>query len=124
MFELMRLRIPTSWWIVRNGLIDAGPNDPGVIHDSFSDTMFHARRGVPQGSEDRFILDVSWKPANDPDGHYKLTAVADTWEHVLAIYTTPDRERLRAVLEAWLAALAIAKNADDAKHRLEQVTPR
>jgi hypothetical protein len=43
---------------------------------------------------------------------------------VLAIDTTPDRERLRAVLEAWLAALALAKTADDMKNRLEQVTPR
>jgi hypothetical protein len=122
--DLTRLRIPTGWWLVRNELIDAEPGDPGVRRHTFSDGMFYARRGVPEGSEDRFILDVSWKPANDPDGHYKLTAVADTWEHVLAIYTTPDRERLRAVLEAWLAALGVAKNADDAKHRLEQVTPR
>ncbi|HMV67561.1 MAG TPA: hypothetical protein PKA64_11980, partial [Myxococcota bacterium] len=106
MAELMRLRVPTGWWLVRNELVDASPLDPSVPRNTFSDTMLYAERGVPHGRDDRFIVDVSWKPANDPSGHYKLTAVAGSWERVLGVFVTEDREALRAVLEAWLAELA------------------
>ncbi len=79
--DLLRLRIPTGWAVLRHGLTDINPDE--LASDSKL-WQSHFKQDLLQLKcrEKNLLLDVEWFPETDPAGHYALKLIKDDdWKH-------------------------------------------
>ena len=74
--QLQPLRIPTGWRIVWNMLPETDPT-PDEISEEFYGVMSIFTAIHEQG---RFLIDVEWRPHNDPSGCFHIRLDYAPWE--------------------------------------------
>ncbi len=73
--RLQPLRIPTGWRVNANVLYDIDPTEESVLLGYFGgSSLFMAAHEAL-----RLILDLEWRPEDDPAGEYQLTVLCSPW---------------------------------------------
>lgn len=105
-YPLMPLKIPSGWRVVSNTFYDAEVTEQNREQHLFSEDMLIIERDIPSDRDDKYILDLSWIPANSPDGQYRITVVARDFEHVLKRFEHKDRGEIQSKIDLYLQLLS------------------
>jgi hypothetical protein len=81
--DLQPLRIPAGWEIEWNTLFELDPTEEAIAAGFFGGSSLflatHPRR--------RFLIEVAWRPEDDPGGRFQLRVVYAPWNR------TPEARR-------------------------------
>jgi hypothetical protein len=113
--RLVALRIPSGWAVVFNNFVeldDIAALSVGEL-DAYLAQDVLALQAVSMGSDgswsspdDGLALDVSWRPAADPDGRYIVAIVRRSWEDVPLSFEHKDQGVVKNAIEMSMRLLA------------------
>jgi hypothetical protein len=124
--ELMPLRIPGLWWVVKNDFYDVDPElRDGILYPSgiFIEDILSIQRHNPWGGvpiEHDYVLDLGWYPDQDPQGRYRLVVLRHNWEKSLCAFESRERVAVRDTMEHWMDLATRAPDEDSLRKWLQK----
>lgn len=100
--KLLPLRIPSSWEMSYNSLIEL---DPCLLKEDDENIWCNFTEDLLQVKHIKYdiLLDVGWYPEGDPTGSYGLELIKDhNWSNPLVSFDTRDKEELVEKIECLL----------------------
>ncbi|MEK8129436.1 hypothetical protein WMW72_16130 [Paenibacillus filicis] len=97
-FKLLPLRIPSSWEISYNSLVELDPShlkDEEEKWRNFTEDLLQIKH-----IKYNILLDVGWYPESDPNGSYGLELIKNhDWRNPLVSFDTKNRDELVEKIE-------------------------
>lgn len=118
--QLMRLRIPGSWWVAENRFWDFDPNVEE--EEEFPISMFiediasmiyrvpYHDRGIGGTGERPYAVDLGWYPDGARDGCFRLELLSRDCDAAVGTFKSRDRFAVRDMLEQWLDQVERARD--------------
>ena len=127
---LVSLRIPSGWAVVFNNFVEM--DDPFTLTSDERDaylaqdvlalqTVSIGPDGAWSSSDDGLVLDVSWRPAADPEGRYVVAIVRSSWEDVLLRFEHKDQVVAKNAIELSMHLLAEGYSPELAQRALQDL---